>query len=105
MGIGIKAVIDIENKVDEIICQTQKRASQIVEKAKKDSIILKEKMISDVNQKNENKLNNAHKEINKLAEDIIRKGDNNILKVKKAGEKNIDSAAEFIIEKLKEKGN
>lgn len=101
MDKGIQEIMDIEKKSEEIIEKAKKKAVSIKEKSLKDNSELRSKLEAEIESKRELKLSSANKEIKKRREEIVKASETENSRLVAKADKNVGSAVDFIVGILK----
>ncbi|MFW6014300.1 MAG: hypothetical protein ACOCQG_03955 [Candidatus Nanoarchaeia archaeon] len=101
MDSGIKEVMDLEKKSDDIIQKANEKAQSIREKSKKELYDLKARREAGIDEKKSRLIKNAERDISKKKKEILNQGENEREKLLEKSKEKTDEAIGLIIEKLK----
>ena len=96
----ITSLSDMEKELDSIKLQANDAKREMISMARKEAILLKEKLVQDATKKMEQKVAVAVKENEKEAEKSISKAEDDILVLKKKMDSRFDHAVDSVLKAL-----
>ncbi len=97
-----REIKDAEKRAEELLLKTEKDKEKILQQAKHKSIILVEKGEEEIDKEKEQKIKDKTEKAELIRKEIISKGEQDIKKLRKNSEKNIETAVNFILQKFEE---
>ncbi len=96
----ITSLSDMEKELDSIKLQANDAKREMISMARKEAILLKEKLVQDATKKMEQKVDVAVKENEKEAEKSISKAEDDIRVLKKKMDSRFDHAVDSVLKAL-----